>query len=160
MGIIHTVNKNITEEQLLNTKVYYPGTEQEWIDLKEAVRKFLNNSKEVNQETVRDIANFLIERNDYKNSLVDIIKKLENCFNLSYIQGENSQIELCPSDDDKNTGQFYAQGGNKRLIAYAMKLLKNEFKFQELVIQFYPKFDRRDKANRNNKKTIKHKIKC
>lgn len=156
-----TIDKVIKKNEFLNAKVYYPGIDdKDWITLKNEVKKY--SGKEPEEQTVKDLAEFLIDKPDYHDKncddLLGRVGKLGKCFKMEKFQEPDSIIEVCP--DNNNESQFFIQGGNKRSIAYAMKIFKKELTYQPLTVDFYPVFCRYDRANRTGAETKKHEIQC
>ncbi|GAG79336.1 unnamed protein product [marine sediment metagenome] len=105
---------------------------------------------------------FILLKEDYckDNLIVKSIRKLfknfnENIFLFSQTNKSNG-IEVCPS---KNGQNFYIRNGNKRLIAYAMKLLNREIKFKPIKISDWRNvYTREDVMNLKHQDTIKGEI--
>lgn len=112
-----------SQEDFLNTELYYPSGEWDWVDL---YKKILGSYEISSVITVKEVAKYLLENVDYSTPLVDKIRKLEINFNR-----HEFCVDLCPS---KWTEAFYLRGGNKRSIAYGMRLLNGE-SFQKVRVR-------------------------
>lgn len=125
----------------LNAEIYAPlcvnDDEKEWIDLYDKISgtKYDYASSFL---TVKDVANFIIKNPDYSGGIVKIIKDRSENF-----QFEKFSIEACPSRFD-NSKRIFLRGGNKRSIAYAIRILNGEKFYPIKVCNWINHFERRD----------------
>lgn len=148
-------DRQLSRGEFLNLKVYRPGSELGWMALKFAVA-FDQSCKE-DDLTVRQIAQYLLDHRDFSPTIdpVEGVNNLYQRFDRSKLSID-SRIEICP-DKSSNT-DFLLQGGNKRSIAYSMRILEGSLIYEPVVVSLYPVYDRSDAANREGKKTEKGKI--
>ncbi len=87
-------------------------------------------------------AKYLVAHPDYSTGLVDKIRELEQNFLL-----DEYSVDTCPTEDGS---ALHLRGGNKRSIAYVMRLLQGKDIFQPVIIRDWQKsFVREDMENLN-----------
>jgi hypothetical protein len=147
--------KIIDKNDFLNIIVYYPTKEDtDWIGLKDRVSEYFQGIYQ-HHITVKNVAEYLLKKVGKKNPLERNIFELYNNFSIEQFKVE--PIETCPTPED-NSSQLFLRGGNKKSIAYAMKLLNNELNFENIVSMHLLYFTRSDNNNLAGLPTTKGKI--
>lgn len=101
----------------------YNGDEWDWVELH---RLASGRGTTDDGVTVGEAARFLCEHPRYSTGLVNKIRKLEAGF-----KRELYWVDACPSQ----SGGIYLRNGNKRSIAYAMRLVKGGDAFRAVPIR-------------------------
>lgn len=154
--------KTINKEDFLNAIVYYPNLnssekkEKDWINLKEETSKF-NQIYDIHHITVKNIAQYLTKIPKIENKLAKVIIELYEKFDINEFKSE--PIETCPTLGDCAKSKLFLRGGNKRSIAYAMKLIKDECDFEPVKSSHLLYFTRLDDNNLAGLPTTKGEIK-
>lgn len=149
--------KKLSKEDLLAAKVYEPSAlDTDWIELKAAVQEEMGVT--FNDQTVGDIAKYLLKNKEFglNNDVVARARKLYLCFKLAMLN-DPEPIEACP---DKSGVAISLPGGNKRSIAYAMKLLAGEIAYTPVNVLWHEEYTRDDTNNRMGLETTKSEIVC
>ena len=112
------------KEEFLNSNIYYPNIcvigDSDWVELKNKIVKYFN--VDIHQVTVKQVAQYLIDNPNCNSTLINSIRKLYKKFKFNKIS-ESDKIEICPSIGDNPISKYFLRGGNKRSIAYAMKII-------------------------------------
>lgn len=151
-------NEAVLEDReiFLNLVTYYPRDEdKDWDEIKEAVKNY--SGKKYFEQTILCLAKFLLENRGFgqTNDVICRIRKIYDCFSFNSFE---QSIEICMPEYD--TG-YFLRAGNKRSVAYAMKLEKKEINYLPILILDYKNyFEPRDTYNLKGLDTIPGKIKC
>lgn len=147
----------VKKEDFLDALVYYPNeSEGNWIDLKNKTKSFLNSEKDIHHITIKDVATYLIAKEDESSDPVMTILKIYRDFDVEKFGEE--PIETCPSIKDV-PNKLFLRGGNKRSIAYAMKIIQEELDFKPIKSSHILYFSRLDNNNLAGLPTTKGEIK-
>ncbi|EKD56373.1 MAG: hypothetical protein ACD_58C00210G0002 [uncultured bacterium] len=155
------MKKISTKKQLFYSIVYYPepvNSDINWAEIKNAI------GTNYRKQTVYETAKFLLDNPNFGkgNKVIEKIRKCYYCFDIQKIYSENdyNNFEACSGALGGNG--ILIIGGNKRIIAYAMKIINRDLKFQPLKLSHWSDcLDRRDQANKEEKNTvIDEKIEC
>ena len=140
---------------LFDAIAYYPrGSDYSWDEIKAEIKS--QTGKDVKAQTIHDTANFLINNLSFgkNNKKVKRIHEFYNKFKFEEIYRANkyNQIEACTSEDGKS---IFIRGGNTRLIAYTIRIIKDGEKITPIDIgDWVDSFKREDRANIEGKDTI------
>lgn len=133
----------IDPEELLNAHVYYPSfNDIDWVELKTNI---VHQYKIVTdcQIAVKDVAQYLLSKGHISNKLTEDIFVIYKSFDYDRL----GIIETCPSIDSSERSTLFLRGGNKRSIAYAMKLLNGEISYAPIQSSHLTYFTRKDDRN-------------
>lgn len=126
------MNKDFVEKEseFMSSIIYKPLCEQDWILLKKEIQ--LKRGIPDGQQTVRDVASFLVEEFDFGKDNETVVRPIrhlydDKSFKIEALNNSEKGFEACPIKIN-STYYYEILGGNKRSIALGMKLLKGEIK--------------------------------
>ena len=131
------------KDDLLDAIVYYPALDEiGWTRVKKNTAEFIKKDN-VYYITVADIAKYLIQSKDKTGYPVDKIWEIYDSFDIKKL----GEIETCPPCCNDCKSQYYLRGGNKRSVAYAMRLIKDKIEFTPVQASHISYFNRDDDNN-------------
>lgn len=151
-----TLTKILDKEALFSALAYeVEDWDHDWLPLRDAV--LTEKGVERNQQTISLIAQFLLDYPEYgqNDRIVDKIRSLYQCFDTSQLNRE--PIEACPSSGNDSISLV---GGNKRSIAYAMKVIEGSLDYSPVTVFWHPTHTRDDLNNQKGQPTTDTPVVC